>query len=71
MRCEGKCPCVIDLGSYEDGGGMCFCTMEGAPVCGIDNKTYGNECAASCDKVVCFQMTSYLVRFLIELLLPI
>lgn len=29
----------------------CFCMEVWEPVCGVDNKTYGNTCEADCAKV--------------------
>lgn len=29
----------------------CFCTMHYDPVCGCNNKTYGNACMASCSGI--------------------
>lgn len=32
----------------------CVCTMQYDPVCGCDNKTYGNACVANCEGVKSF-----------------
>lgn len=32
----------------------CMCTMDYTPVCGCNNVTYGNSCAAECDGVTDF-----------------
>ena len=44
----------VDVKCKEEAKKDCMCTMQYDPVCGCDNKTYGNACVANCEGVKSF-----------------
>lgn len=43
--------CSKDKSCIEIPEQDCICTMQYEPVCGCNNKTYGNPCAAECSGI--------------------
>lgn len=48
--------CQKDKQCIEQTQATCLCTMRYDPVCGCNDKTYGNPCAAECSGITNYTM---------------